>query len=81
MIIFVARNETQAAALRPHLESPNCRIIVPATRAILGWTAETIIILPSVDLSMDGPDGMTLEGALRRRQAAFKNPKFIELRP
>lgn len=81
MIVIVARNKTQAAALRPHLESRQCRIIVPVPRAVQGWAAETIIILPGVDLLMEGPDGLTLEGALRARQATFKNPKFIELRP
>lgn len=79
MIVIVAKSEVQAMALRPIMESKRCRIIVPRNNSVFGWTAETIIVLPGVDLDMPGNDGMPLEVHLRARQNGHANPNFIAL--
>lgn len=79
MIVIVAKSEAQARPLRPILESRVCRVIVPSNNSVFGWTAETIIVLPGVDVDALGNDGVPLEAHLRARQAVFENPKFIAL--
>ena len=77
MIVFVARDAQQAHNLRPRLRH-TAKVIHPSASELTGWFADTIFILPGVDLSQQ-IEGITLENHLRRAQAPYRNATIIEI--